>query len=119
MTLTCRLWDLMQRDRREAIGEYHKNRPRLDPLKEADEISMGDDIEDHVKTTAIDSLDKSFEYRKAIDNFVNHKGKIDNDDKNRFKRLRGVMIKRVLVKTDILFVTYNNAGSDMAADWLE
>ena len=105
----------MQRDRRETIGEYHKNRPRLDPLKEADEISMGDGIEDYVKTTTIDSLDKSSEYRKAVDNFVNHKGKIDNDDENGFKRLRGVMIKRVLVDTDILFVTCNNAGSDMAS----
>ena len=57
--------------------------------------------------------DKSLEYRRCVDDYIEKEGKITRQAKLKFINLRKQVVIRVIQETHCLLITCNNAGSEM------
>lgn len=111
MTLKWRVQDLMHRDQVEAQEQFDSE---LDRLRKNGVTQP--DLDGRIADGTIASVgerDKSFEYRKHLDEFAKAHGSIHHTERTKFETLRMSMVARILEETDILFVTFNNAGGDI------
>ena len=66
---------------------------------------------------SIRDRDQSFELRRLLNKYIDDDGKILKATKMSFENERAKFVKRVFEKTHMLFVTCNNAGSEIVR-WL-
>ena len=64
---------------------------------------------------SLEMRDKSFKYRSKLRRYRSRKGKLTREQKNEFTELRKDVVIRVFQETDVVFVTCNNAGSELVA----
>ena len=108
-TLAYRIWEMEMQDHIAATKEYEaENRERtegLNPMEIADAVSY---------IRSIDDRNRSSQFTKFREFYINQDGRIFGDSKRISKQLTKEMAIRVMDKVSILIVTANNAGSELA-----
>ena len=62
---------------------------------------------------SVQQCDKSLKYRASVEKYIGKNGDVSKQDKLTFQTLRMPIVIRVMKETHVLFMTCNNAGSDM------
>ncbi|CAF9917831.1 MAG: DEAD-box type RNA helicase [Heterodermia speciosa] len=108
-TLAYRIWEMEIQDHiadtKEYDAEYQERTQGLDPAAIVDAVSDVRSIEDR---------NRSGQFKKDRESYINQDGQISGVAKRMFKRLTKEMAIRVMDKVSILIVTANNAGRELA-----
>lgn len=107
MTMSYRIWELMQEDRLAAEEQYEALKATYSPHRWADLIN-GPGI-------SVNDYNPSHNYKEILDLYVEKDGKLSGHDKKTFYTLRWEMLTRVLRETQIIFTTCNTAGGPLLA----
>ena len=112
MTMQWRMWDLLRRYDIQAEQDYQADiaNAQQHGVSPPEITKMCRDGQ--IKSPSDRSL--ATEYRLYLQEYLDKDGRLSSTSRNKFRLLREMMISRVLRETDVLFITLNNAGSELA-----
>lgn len=105
MTLDYRIWEIVDKSKREAEAEYKKAREAMGPEEFSKRFEAGE--------ISVDHFDKCAGYRTYMANYMTKRGKLTRTERSALEDEHDRLVSQVLKETDILFATCSNAGGEL------
>ena len=105
MTLDYRIWEIVDRSRREAEVAYEKAREEIGPEEFSKRFNTGQ--------ISLDDYDTCAKYRIYMGNYMKKRGKLTRTERTALENEHDRLVSKVLKETDILFTTCSNAGGEL------
>ena len=105
MTLDYRIWEIVDRSKREAEAAYEKARDEMGPVEFSRRYEAGE--------ISVDQFDNCARYRICMSNYMRKKGKLTRTERMAFEAEHDRLVSQVLRETNILSTTCSNAGGEL------
>ncbi len=105
MTLDYRIWEIVDKSKREAEAEYEKAEEALGSQEFSKRYRAGE--------ISVDHFDKCARYRTYMSNYMEKRGKLTRTERSALEDEHDRLVSQVLKETDILFTICSNTGDEL------